>query len=131
AVRCPFQGGGVHCKYTTTEKRSLMAKPLPPLVALRSPVVWLAAAVAVLGCAASSPPDASVGALVTPAVFEGDLRRLPTAKTWKPGDPVRVIEQKESGPGETGTPSTTQGPNVGPAVPPAGGAESPGGVGSD
>ena len=97
-----------------------MAKPLPFRLSLAgAPVLWLVTAAAVVGCGASSPPEASVGPPVKPGVFEGDLRKLPIVKTWKPGDPVRVIEQQETGAGETGTPSTIQGPAVGPAVAPS------------
>lgn len=95
-----------------------MAKSVPAVVSFFR-MFWLAVVVGVAGCAASSSPEASVGLPVRPEVFEGDLRKLPASKTWKPGDPVRVIEQKQSGAGETPSPSTIQGPVVGRAVTPS------------
>ncbi len=77
----------------------------------------LGMAVCLPGCAASSPQTASVSTPVTPGVFEGDLRKLPTLESWKPGDPVRVIEQKETGGAEDETPATIQGPVMGTVTP--------------
>src|SRR5215204_6215063 len=47
--------------------------------------------------------DVVVRPAVTPAVFAGDVRSLPTERRWQPGDPVRVVpegtaERRPSGP---------------------------------
>jgi len=47
--------------------------------------------------------DVVVRPAVTPAVFAGDVRSLPTERRWQPGDPVRVMpegaaERRQSGP---------------------------------
>ncbi len=48
----------------------------------------------------------------TPKVLAGDLRRLPTAKAWKPGDPVRVIRQGEREPEQEESKSREEGGEV-------------------
>ena len=54
---------------------------------------------------------------VVPHVFEGDLRRLPLAPVWQPGDPVKEIPRRHNGPiGPEpmvfGTPRPTEDPLV-------------------
>ncbi len=49
---------------------------------------------------------------VTPQVFEGDVRDLPKAKRWKPGDPVREVN-----PLYGRTPPKKEGPPTQPAQP--------------
>ena len=36
----------------------------------------------------------TVGEVVTPFIFEGDLRDLPLAPAWKPGDPIKEIPRR-------------------------------------
>lgn len=47
---------------------------------------------------------------VTPRVFSGDLRRLPTARAWRPGDPVRVVPKRARPPQRPGPQAMPQQP---------------------
>ncbi|MEM6455472.1 MAG: hypothetical protein AAF772_10290 [Acidobacteriota bacterium] len=38
-----------------------------------------------------------VGDVVYPHIFEGDLRNLPKAPTWQPGDPIKVVPKRGGG----------------------------------
>ena len=43
---------------------------------------------------AEKTPVIQVGAPVTPFVFDGDVRDLPQAPAWKPGDPIKEIPRR-------------------------------------
>lgn len=85
-----------------------------PLVALT--------AVSVAAADAQQPPVVSgpeVGPPVTPFVFTGDLRELPLAPDWQPGDPIKEIPRRHNGRPVDQAPTTPwrmDGPHTDPLV---------------
>lgn len=67
-------------------------------------IILTAIVVAVLassGAPAATPSDAraaeEIGGLVVPGVFDGDLRDLPVAPPWRPGDPIKELPKARFG----------------------------------
>ncbi len=74
------------------------ALALPLFVTLAVAAAWPTPAFAAGGPSPPSKPMVIKGATqsepVTPHVFEGDVRDLPKAKRWEPGDPVREVPRR-------------------------------------
>jgi hypothetical protein len=83
-----------------------------PILLLAAPLAMGAIRPAVLSASSTSalpegnrqaPPQAGavrVGGPVTPGEFTGDLRDLPRAPEWRPGDPIKEIPQRSTAPSE-------------------------------
>ena len=82
-------------------RSGLRLKRFLPLFALAA--VLLAGASLLPAVATGGPPAPPQGSPVqasgpvTPGVFTGDLRSLPRAQEWKPGDPIKEIPQRAVG----------------------------------
>jgi hypothetical protein len=67
------------------------------------PLAMLLAAAATQGDTVDAPVTVLRGAIaseaVTPHVFDGDLRQLPPAHEWQPGDAIREVPRRRTGKG--------------------------------
>ena len=86
-------------------------KPLNSLLGTLLPLGFALVVLVAMPVAAQDRPDVPVrrGAelveVVTPTVFEGDLRNLPTVEGWRPGDPIKEIPRLRRPPrGDQGPP---------------------------